>query len=85
LRKILRITDKYIKFSGQKQTETELRIHFCHNIQRNRLPLERHLVLSNIYNRQLDKINKSILLLHEDLQYDFRKDFEKLSRFEMLY
>ena len=85
LRKILRITDKYIKFSGQKQTETELRIHFCHNIQRNQLPLERHPVLSNIYNRQLEKINKSILLLHEDLQYDFRKDLEKLARFELLY
>jgi len=81
LRKILKVTEKFIKFSGQKHTESELLIHFCFNIQSNNIPLEKYPVLSNLYNRQLHKINKSIALLHEDLQYDLKKEVDKLKIF----
>jgi len=42
------------------------------------LVLTRNLVLLNIYERQLVKIQKAISTLHEDLQFDYQREFEEL-------
>jgi hypothetical protein len=78
VRKILRFVTKSIKYSGQKTTEVELMIHFCKCLRPYDLVLTRNLVLLNIYERQLVKIQKAISTLHEDLQFDYQREFEEL-------
>jgi hypothetical protein len=78
VRKILRTVTKYIKFSGKKETEIELLIHFCRRLKEYDLVQYRNIVLLNIYDRQLSKIGKSILTLHEDLQYDYQQMLAEL-------
>lgn len=78
LRKILRTTNKYIKYSGSKQTEAELLIYFCATLKSSSINLENSTALLNLYQAQLKKITKAINGLHEDLQYDYQKELEKL-------
>ncbi|MEI6594307.1 MAG: hypothetical protein WCO28_02015 [Bacteroidota bacterium] len=79
LRKILRITNKHIKFSGHAQTAAELLIYFCASLKSSGIPINTSTALSNLYQMQLKKINKIIETMHEDLQYDYRKDLEELN------
>jgi len=36
-------------------------------------------VLLNLYNQQLKKINAAISKMHEDLQFDYQKELNKIS------
>jgi hypothetical protein len=74
LRKILRITNKYIRYSGLDTVEIELLIYFCITMKELNIPLHKNPVLNNLYQNQLKKINKTIATLHEDLQYDYLKE-----------
>ncbi len=71
LRKILRHIDKHIRYSGNKETEAELRIYFCKKIKAVQIPVKRSKVLTNLYEGQIKKIKNAIVKLHEDLQYDY--------------
>ena len=73
IRKILRIANKHIRYTGSDQAEAELLICFCKEIKKSKIPIHKSPALTNIYNRQLEKINKAIKLMHEDLQYDYVK------------
>ena len=66
LRKILRSVNKFIKYSGSKQTEIELRIYFCTKVKDARIPIDTSVVLSNLYNREIEKIKTTLSKLHED-------------------
>ncbi|MFM9943706.1 MAG: hypothetical protein ACKVQB_00590 [Bacteroidia bacterium] len=78
LRKILKSTNKFIKFSGIKQTEVELLIYFSLKMKTARYSNTSNTLLTNLYDQQLIKINKAIEKLHEDLQFDYQKEVEKL-------
>ncbi len=78
LRKILRGVNKFIKYSGSKQTEIELRIYFCTKVKTARIPIDTSVVLSNLYNREIVKIKTTLSKLHEDLQYDYKQELERL-------
>lgn len=78
LRKILRTTNKYIKHTGSKQAEAELLIYFCAALKQSGIPLHKSTALKNLYGNQVKKIKKVIASLHEDLQYDYLKEVEKL-------
>ncbi len=77
-RKILKTTNKYIKFSGSKKTEIELLIFFCKKLKESGLPVHTNKALENIYQRQILKIKKTLLLLHEDLQFDYSEEIQLL-------
>lgn len=79
LRKIVRVINKYCRYSGNKQTEIVLRIYFCTALKDSGIPFSRNTVINNLYNGQLKKINILLSSLHEDLQYDYRKELEHLS------
>jgi peptide subunit release factor 1 (eRF1) len=79
LRKILRNVTKYIKFSDIKQTETELLIYFAHKMKDAGYTKTKNVMLNNLFFQHCLKIEKSISGLHEDLQYDYRKEFDSLS------
>ncbi len=78
LRKIARIINKYCRYSGSKQTEVELRIYFCSQLKESGIPVERNPVINNLFLSQLKKVNAVLATLHEDLQYDYLRDMEKL-------
>ncbi|NER17234.1 hypothetical protein [Spongiivirga citrea] len=70
-RKILRNVKKYIRYSLNKETEVALLLYYCQKLGELNPSIKRNTTLMNLYNRQLALAKKRILLLHEDLQYDF--------------
>lgn len=78
LRKIVRIINKYSRYSGNKQTDIELRIYFCQKVKDTGINIKRNPVIANLYNNQLKKIQLVLETLHEDLQYDFKKEIQDL-------
>ena len=78
LRKIVRTAAKYIRYSGQATVEIEVLIHFCKGMKALNIPIQQTPALLNIYQGQIKKINKAIAALHEDIQYDYRKEIDKL-------
>jgi hypothetical protein len=78
LRKILRITNKQVRYSGITTTEIELRVYFCSKIIKAGIPLHKSQVLTNLFDGQVKKIETTIAKLPEDLQYDYQRDVESL-------
>lgn len=78
IRKILRNTTKHIKYSGIPQTEVELLIYFCSKIKSSGVDIITSNALCNMYSNQLQKISKTLSGMHEDLQFDYGKQLEKL-------
>jgi len=78
LRKILRITNKYIRYAGSKEVEVELLLFFCLQVRERRLPLHRSTQMKNMYDNQVKKVRQAISGLHEDLQYDHLKSVDRL-------
>lgn len=79
LRKIVRIINKYCRYSGSKTTEVELRIHFCTLVNESGIPIKRNPVIHNLYQSQMKKINSVLSSLHEDLQYDYKREVDQLN------
>lgn len=78
IRKILRTANKYIKYSGQKTTDVEVRIFFLQTLKDSKIKIQDSTALTNLYLQQLKKINTIIKGLHEDLQYDYQRQVEDL-------
>ena len=81
VRKILRLTRKYIRYSPRKQTEVELLIYFCQKLKDFYPSIQKNTGLLNLYKRQVESIARKISILHEDLQFDFGIELEKLSSY----
>jgi len=80
VRKILKNTRKYIRYSQKKQTEVELLLYFCTKLKKLSPSIQRNTSLMNLYNRQIDTIIKKVSLLHEDLQYDYGLELSELNK-----
>ena len=78
VRKILTTTKKYIRYSQNKQTEVELLLHFCFKLKGFSPSIKHNKTLRNIFQRQVDAIRKTISGLHEDLQFDYESELNKL-------
>ena len=78
LRKILRLTNKYIKYTGNKQVQVELLIYFCRSVKKMRVPLTETSALGKLYLRQILKITTAVSTLHEDLQFDYSLELGEL-------
>lgn len=78
LRKILRITNKYIKFSISKQTEIELLMYFCTKLKNSGININASTALCNIYDRQIQKVHKALATMHADLQYDYLEELKNI-------
>ena len=78
IRKILKITNNYIRYSKLKQTEVELRIHLCTEIKNAGVLRHADKSLTNLYQRQIEKIYKAMEKLHEDLQHDYLEELKSL-------
>lgn len=80
LRKILRLVNKHLKYSGIPQTEVEVRMHCCFRIVDKRVPLNSSTVLSNMYLQQIKKVEAALAKLPEDLAFDYSQEFERLKK-----
>jgi len=79
IRKILRVANKYIRYSGSKTVEIELLVYFCQALNESNIPFKKSTALANLFNSQVKKIGTAIASLHEDLQYDYLKELKLLS------
>ena len=80
IRRILRTVTKHIRYSNSKLTAVELLIFFCQKMRELDLPYHESKVLVNLYNRQLQNIQKALSSLDEDLQFDYQSELENISK-----
>jgi phage FluMu protein gp41 len=80
LQKIVRTINRHIKYTSSAQATVELLIHFCKTLHHSGIPINRNTVISNLYKTQLQKINKALQTLHEDLQHDYAKEVAALEK-----
>lgn len=78
IRKVLRTVNKHIRFSGNKETEVELRIYYCDLLRSSKIAIHRYPVLVNLYENQLKKIETVLNRMHEDLRYDYENQLNEL-------
>ena len=78
IRKILRNTKKNIRYSKKKQTEVELILFFCKILKDFTPSITKSIPLTNIFEREIQRIKKIILTLDPDLQYDYGIEIDDL-------
>jgi len=78
IRKILRMTKKFIRYSKKRETEISLLIYFCSELKSIRPTMTKNVSLQNIFDRQIVLIKKALLTLHEDLQYDYKMELDEM-------
>jgi hypothetical protein len=79
-RKILRSIRKYSRYSPKKETEVELLVYFCTKLKHFRPSVNSNPGLQKQYIRLIDSIRKKIPHLHEDLQFDYTSELEKIAK-----
>ena len=78
LRKILRIANKYIRYTGSKEAEIEILLYYLTNFKGLKISWHKSTALTNLYNAQLKKIKVAIETMHEDLQHDYQRNVDRL-------
>lgn len=80
VRKALRLATKQIRYSGIKQSEIEILMFFCRSLLDLNVSLRSSKVLVNMLVNQVKKIDKALLTLHEDLQYDYQEELAAIKQ-----
>ncbi|TLX72586.1 hypothetical protein E9993_17265 [Labilibacter sediminis] len=78
IRRIHRLTTKHIKHSGLKETEIELLLFFCRQMQTCGVSFKQSKVMVNLYERQVKNIEKALNALHEDIRVDYEDKLEEV-------
>jgi hypothetical protein len=78
LRKILRNTRKYIRYSLKKETEVELLIYYCMKLKNISPSIQKNSALLKLYVGLTETIRNKIAGLHEDLQFDYEAELREL-------
>lgn len=76
-RRILRVLKKYIKYAADKEVEVRLLLAYVTMVAESKTFISDK-VIQKIAFRQLLLAEKSIVKLHEDLQYEYKLEFEEL-------
>jgi len=75
---IRRKLNKALKFNKNKEDQVELLLYFCEQLQKYGYLKYQHPILQSLFLRQVEKIQKSIAALHEDLQYDYSMRLDEI-------
>jgi hypothetical protein len=78
IRKVLRVANKHIRYTGSKTAEAEILIHYLTGFKNLKLSWQKSTALVNLYQSQLKKIRAAIGTMHEDLQHDYLREVEKV-------
>lgn len=79
LRKIVRTANKYIRYSKEPGTEVEILLYVAGRILSLELNMKKNTALENIYLSIVKKIRKTVSTMHEDLQYDYLRQLDKIT------
>ena len=79
IRKILRFTNKHCRYVSNKEAQIELLFHFCSLFKDSSIAKEKSVALMNLYHGQIKKLETQLSILHEDVQYDYKKMMERLT------
>ena len=78
VRKVLTQVKKQIRYSQNKETEVVLLLYFCRKLRIMKPSFTKSTVLRNTFNTQLRLIKNTLEKLHEDLQYEYLRELDKL-------
>ena len=78
VRKILREINKQVRYSSSRQVEVELLLHFCDLLQQKVSSFVKSPALFKLYLTQVKKLKATIESMHEDLQFDYQKELERI-------
>ena len=78
LRKIVRVANKFIRYSSVETTEVEILLYVAECMRSLKMDMKKSTALENIYLGLIKKINKSVQSLHEDLQYDYKRQLDRI-------
>jgi hypothetical protein len=78
VRKVLRKTNKHIRYTESAEAEIELLLHFCTSLKSMHSTLSKSASMTNLYQNQLKKIRAAVNTLHEDLQHDYERALKRL-------
>ncbi len=79
VRKVLKNTKKYIRYSQSRKSEIDLLIWYCQKLRAFKPSIEKNTALKNLYIRQVDEIIVKLKSLHEDLQFDYSAEVAALA------
>lgn len=79
VRKILRQVNKQVRYSADKQVEVELLLHFASCMQEKVMTETKSPALFKLYLTQVKKIKTAIDSMHEDLQFDYQKELNRIT------
>lgn len=80
IRKALKTANTHIKYTGKDYVIVELLLFYCRELLALPIDIKRSEVLSNLFDRQVVRIEKALAKLHEDLQYDYHKELQEVLR-----
>jgi hypothetical protein len=80
IRKILRTTNKYIKYSGKSITLIQLLLFYCTQLKATKIMFNDSVAISNLYMSQIRKVKKVLGKMHEDFQFDYQTEIEFLEK-----
>ncbi len=78
LRKIVRVANKFIRYSSQESTGVDILLFVAQKMRPLYLDMKKSTALENIYLGVIKKIKKLTSGLHEDLQYDYLRQLDKI-------
>lgn len=79
LRRITRLITRQSKYMGSKSAAAELHLHFCSVLQSHPDNLLNITSANTIFHQQLNRAEKLIPMLEDDLQRDYQRRLETLS------
>ncbi len=79
LRKILRVANRFIKYSGNIETEVQVLLYILQEIKDLRVDLNKSQQLMKLYSTLISRCRKEVEKMHEDLQYDYKKQFNSVA------
>ncbi|TAD82581.1 MAG: hypothetical protein EAY75_16245 [Bacteroidetes bacterium] len=73
IRKISQQLNKYQRYAKNPQVEVETLLNFCQRMKELPFKFSRYPALQNLYESQLQKIEKNVAVLHPELNYDYAR------------
>lgn len=78
IRKIIRHTEKKVRYSGKDSTAAELYLELLLYMNKYETQMKQSVVIRNMYLSLSKKLRKIVDGMHEDLQYDFTKSMRSV-------
>ena len=78
IRKVLRIANKHIRYTADKTAEADILLHYLTDFRGLSLNWQKSTALVNLYKAQLKKIATAIATMHEDLQFEYTRELNRL-------